>query len=129
MKDLRETNTRVISDERILGSSEFAETVLRDAKEAYEKRTEMLMRGITFDQLVLTVSEHLDLEVVRIKRRGRKPTIALARSAVCALAFDRLGMSNTDIARKLNITQSAVSWLVTRGGREPLLADIEGELP
>lgn len=129
LKDLREANTRVISDERILGSSEFAETVLREAKEIFEKRTEMIARGITFDQLVQTVSERLDIEVDSMKHRGRKPTIALARSVVCAMAYDRLGMSNTDIARKLNITQSAVSRLVVRGRREPLLSDIEAKLP
>jgi putative transposase len=128
LKDLREANTRVISDERILGSSEFAETVLRDAKEAYEKRSEMLVRGISCDQLVLTVSDYLDLEVESIKQRGRKPSVAMARAIICAMAFDRLGMSNTDIARKLNITQSAVSRLVVRGRREPLLADIEANL-
>jgi len=128
LKDLREANTRVISDERILGSSEFAETVLRDAKEAFEKRTEMIVRGITFDQLVLTVSERLDIEADSIKQRGRKPTIALARSVICAIAYDRLGMSNTDIAQELSITQSAVSRLVTRGRREPLLSDIKAKL-
>ena len=128
LKDLRGTNTRVVSDERILGSSEFAQAVLRDAKEAYEKRTEIAMRGITFEQLARTVAEYLSLEADDITHSGRKRSIALARSLICAVAKDRLMLSNTEIARKLSITQSAVSRLVGRGRREPILAEIEAKL-
>ena len=39
----------------------------------------MIVRGITFDQLVLTVSERLDIEAESIRQRGRKPTIALSQ--------------------------------------------------
>jgi putative transposase len=49
LRDLRETDTRVISDERILGSSDFAETVLRDANEAYERKTQIRAKGPTLD--------------------------------------------------------------------------------
>ncbi|MCP4297226.1 MAG: hypothetical protein GY786_16615 [Proteobacteria bacterium] len=39
LKAIRGTETRVISDERILGSSGFVETVLKSANEAYERKT------------------------------------------------------------------------------------------
>jgi len=128
LKDLRETNTRVISDERILGSSAFAENVLRNAKEVYEKRTGIMAKGIDIDQIIPAVSEHLDLDVDLISRKGRKRSIALARAVICAIGIDRLMLSNTDIALKLNITPSAVSRLVARGRQEPILAEIEAKL-
>jgi len=40
---------RVISDERILESGDFAETVLRDANEAYEGKTQIRAKGPTLD--------------------------------------------------------------------------------
>ena len=49
LKDLRESNTRVISDERILGSSEFTESVLKKANEAYERRTATMAKGIDLE--------------------------------------------------------------------------------
>jgi len=127
LKDLRETNTRVISDERILGSSEFAETVLKEANEAFERRTEAKEKGITIDQLILTVCTYLELEADLIPRKGRKRSIALARSVICAMAVDRLMLSGADVARRLNMTPSAVSKLVARGRGEPLLAEIEAQ--
>ena len=72
LKDLRESNTRVISDERILGSSEFTESVLKKANEAYERRTATMVKGIDIDKIILTVSGHLALEADQIIRKGRK---------------------------------------------------------
>jgi len=78
LKDLRETNTRVISDERILGSSEFADSVLRDANEAYERKTEIMAKGLNIDQLIITVAEYVDLDADLIAKKGRKRSVALA---------------------------------------------------
>jgi len=128
LKDLRETNTRVISDERILGSSEFAEAVLSNANEVYERKTEILAKGFKIDQLIMTVAEYLGLDVDLIVRKGSKRSIALARSIICALAVDRLIFSGADVARKLNITPSAVSKLVVRGRGESILHEVEAKI-
>ncbi len=45
LKALRHTATRVVSDERILGSSEFVERVLKSANLAYERKTEIKAKG------------------------------------------------------------------------------------
>ena len=128
LRDLRETNTRVISDERILGSSDFAESVLEDASEAYERRTEAAAKGIGIDLVIEAVAKHLDLDVDSIERKGRKRSIALARAIICALAVDTLMLPGTDIARKLNLTPSGVSRLVARGREEPTLHELKAML-
>ncbi len=124
LRDLRETNTRVISDERILGSSEFAESVLRDANEAYERKTEIMAKGLSIDQLIITVAEYMDLDADLIAKRGKKRSVAFARSIICALAVDRLMLSGADISRRLHITPSAVSKLVARGRGETMLPEM-----
>ncbi len=77
---------------------EFAESVLRNANEAYERRTEIQAKGLGLDQLIMIVAKYLDLDADLIVRKGRKRSIARARSIGCALAVDRLMFSNTDIA-------------------------------
>ena len=67
---------------------------------------------------------HLDVD--SIEKKGRKRSIALARSIICALAVDRLML--TDIARKLNLTPSGVSRLVARGRGESALRELEETL-
>jgi hypothetical protein len=53
----------VISDERILGSSEFVETVLKSANEAYERKTVIQAEGINLDHLLGIVAAGLDIEI------------------------------------------------------------------
>ncbi len=125
LRDLRETNTRVISDERILGSSEFVESVLKSANEAYERRTEAVAKGMSIDRVIEAVADYLDLDTGSIEKKGRKRSIALARSIICALAVDRLMLTGADIARKLNLTASGVSKLVARGRGEPAFHQVE----
>jgi len=125
LKDLRETNRRIISDERILGSSEFAESVLKSANEAYERRTAAVAKGLSIEQVIKAVAMGLELDPESIEQKGRKRSIALARAIVCTLAVDRLMMTGADIARRLHLTPSGVRRLVARGRREPALGQIE----
>ena len=74
------------------------------------------------------MAEYLDLDADLIVKKGRKRSIALARSIICALAVDRLMFSGADIARELEITPSAVSKLVARGREDPLVSEIEAKI-
>ena len=96
--------------------------------EAYERRTEAVAQGMSIDRVIKTVVEHFDLDVDSIAKKGRKRSIALARSIVCALAIDRLMLTGVDIARKLNLTPSGVSRLVARGRGESALHELEETL-
>lgn len=128
LKDFRQTNTRIVSDERILGSTHFTESVLNKVEESYEKKTAALRAGVTIDLVINTVAEHLGLEAESICKQGRKRSIALARAVICALSTDRLMMAGTDIAQKLNLSPSGVSRLIHRGRRESLFDKIDSVL-
>jgi hypothetical protein len=109
MRDTLDTETRVISDERILGSSEFVETVLKLANEAYERKTAIQAKGINLDHLIDLVADRLDFDVDLILSSSRQLTAALAS--------------------QLNLTPSAVSKLVSRGRLETETREIAKELP
>jgi hypothetical protein len=129
LKAMRDTETRVISDERILGSSDFVEMVLKSANEAYERRTAIQAQGIDLEQLIGIVAARLDLEVDLILSSSRQRTVALARSIICCLAVDQLLLSGTVVAGRLNLTPSAVSKLASRGRLETQTKAIATELP
>jgi hypothetical protein len=58
---MRHTATRLISDERILGSSEFVEMVLKSANEAYERKAVIQAQGINLDQQIGIVAAQRSL--------------------------------------------------------------------
>jgi putative transposase len=118
LKALRDSETRMVSDERILGSSEFVEKVLKSANEAYERKTKIRAKGIRLSQLIDNVTARLEVDLELILSPSRQRTVALARSIICCLAVDQLMLSNTFVAGRLNLTPSSVSKLVSRGRLE-----------
>ena len=69
------------------------------------------------------------MDVDFILSSSRQRTVALARSIICCSAVDQLMLSGTLVARRLNLTPSAVSKLVSRGRLETETRDIGKELP
>ena len=112
---LRSEHTRVKGDERILGSSEFVQDVLQKANEQLERRTLLRTKRIDLQKLMSKVSSHYRINPEDLKTKSKSPTIAKARSVYCYLAVRELDFSGATVARKLNISASAVSKAVVRG--------------
>ncbi|MHC4792612.1 MAG: helix-turn-helix domain-containing protein [Planctomycetota bacterium] len=125
LKVFKSAGERLMSDERILGSSTFVESVLKLANEAYEKKTLALAKGFDPDKLIAAVADYFDIDEKLIRSLSRQRKVARARSIICCLAIDRLMVSGTDVAQKLNLSPSAVSKLANRGRMDDLLSEIE----
>jgi len=109
LEELRKAGMRVKGDERILGDSDFVETVLASAREAFEEKYLLQARGIGFDQVVTRVAEVMKLTPDEVTAYGKSPRTVKARSLLCFWAHRRLGMTTTEIAKRLKISQPAVS--------------------
>jgi REP element-mobilizing transposase RayT len=125
IKYLRSNGLRVHSDERILGSSNFVESVLKKANENLEKKTLLQTKGIDLKLLIEVVTNHFDLHPSQLKSSSRNRVVARARSIICCLAIDRLMMKGAEVARQFNLTPSAVSKLSSRGRHDSLFGKIE----
>jgi chromosomal replication initiation ATPase DnaA len=106
---------RVKGDERILGGSDFVEAVLKEADEQLERRYQLKTRGFDLDQIAERVALVLDMPLEIVWERSRRPQVAVARGLLCYWASKELSMSMTDLAKRLNLTQPAVSIAVRRG--------------
>ena len=114
VKELRSKATRIMGDERILGGSEFVESVLERADEDYESRTFAISKGLDIDCVLRSVSEFFGVEPEYIEGTGKERTASLARSIVCFLAVDKLKISGREVARRLGMRPSSVSKALTR---------------
>jgi putative transposase len=104
-----------MSDERILGDSEFVDNLLSQADEAYERRYELKRLGYDVDQIAKRVAEIYDMDPREVLSRGRQKLKVKARSLFCFWAVKELGMSLRELARKLEISPPAVGYSVERG--------------
>ena len=115
LKALRSKASRIMGDERILGSSDFVEAVLKRANEDYEDRTLATAKGLDIDFIIKEVSKYFGIKTEFIKSAGKYREISSARSVVCYLAVEKLRFSGREVARELGISPSAVSKAVIRG--------------
>jgi REP element-mobilizing transposase RayT len=112
---LRGETERLKGDERILGDSDFVDTVLKAAGEQLEHRYRLKAEGFNLEQVAERVAVVMGIPVERVWEKNRRPQVVTARSLLCYWANTALGMSMTDLAKRLDLTQPAVSIAARRG--------------
>lgn len=116
VRDQRETGQGPIkSDERILGESDFVEAILAQAIECYTRQTAWKQRGVGFEQLVAKVAEICHVNPQDVVAQGRQRWKVRARDLLCYWAVRELGLSLTELARRLGISPPGVGYAVQRG--------------
>ena len=104
-----------MSDERILGDSEFVDSVLSQANERYERRYELKRRGYDLDRIAERVAEIYGMEKHEILSKGRQRRKVKAKSLLCFWAVREAGMSLRELARRLEMSAPGVGYAVERG--------------
>jgi hypothetical protein len=103
------------SDERILGDSEFVDSLFTAANEKYKHFHKIRHLGFDLEKTAKRVSELCDVEVADIFSRGRQKEKVKARSIFCYWACRELEITCTELAKRLNVSLAAVSYAVARG--------------
>jgi len=126
LKAFRSLGIHVKSDERILGDSDFVESILEEQNERLEQRYLLQMQGYDVDKIVKLVAKLFELKAEEVLSSSKQPRRVKARSLLCYWAVKELEIGGADIARRLKISQSAVSRAVARGER--IAADMDVKL-
>ena len=115
LRSLRQLKIHLKSDERILGDSEFVDSVLAAAGETMERQYRLKAQGFSFSTIIARVSQIFEVPEERIRTSGKEPKRVKAKSVAAYWAVRELGMAGTEVGRKLGLTQPAVSRSVRRG--------------
>jgi hypothetical protein len=115
LKSMRRMGMHLKGDERLLGDADYVESVLNAAGEGLEKKYRIRAAGYVFADIVTRASEVFHIPVEMITRPSRVPERVSARSVAAYWAVRELGMTGTDVALKMGLSQSAVSRAVSRG--------------
>jgi putative transposase len=128
LKACRKEGTRIISDERILGSSDFVEKVLEKTGEDYENKIRLKVKGITIENLISETTSYFEIEPEDIRGTSKERAISKARSIICYLGGHWINMSQAELARRLGISASTVSKAAIRGRRDRISQRIKERL-
>jgi putative transposase len=105
----------VMSDERILGDSEFVETLLSQAEENYERHYMLKRQGYTIDSIADRVAEIFEMEPNEIFSKGKQHRKVQAKSLFIFWAVRELGTSLRELSMKLEMSSPGVGYSVERG--------------
>jgi REP element-mobilizing transposase RayT len=128
LKGLRKSGTRIKGDERILGSSDFVEKVLKTAGEALEEKAKLDALDIGLDQLIFRVADSYGVTIDDVKSPSKQLKVSEARSVLCYLAVRKLCFSSVEVSRSLNISPSTVSVAVQRAQKVKGIQEIQEKL-
>jgi chromosomal replication initiation ATPase DnaA len=103
-----------MSDERILGDSEFVESVLTQVNEAYDRRYELKLRGFDLERIAERVAEVCGVGEEEVFSKGRQKEKVKARSLLCYWAVREAGISLKTLAGRLGISGPGIGYAVER---------------
>jgi len=98
-----------------LGDSGFVLEVLKASEEEVERKYRLKALGFNLEKLAQRVAEIFGIEAEGMMGWGRYARMVPVRSVFCYWATRELGVRETELARRLKLTQPAVSISVRRG--------------
>ncbi|MBN1472764.1 MAG: transposase [Syntrophaceae bacterium] len=115
VKTMRRNKVFEKSDERILGNGIFVEQVLSKAKEQMERKHRLKSKGFDLEMIADRVGSVMEIDASEIWKSGKLKDRVAARSLFCFWAVRELGVSMTEVSRRLKLSLSGVSQSVIRG--------------
>ena len=115
VKAMRRAKVFEKSDERILGNGDFVETVLAASNEQMKRKYHLRAQGVDLETIAARVSELTGVEKSQIWLPGKEQNRVKARSLFCYWAVRELGMSMSELSRRLELSLAGVSQSVKRG--------------
>ncbi|MBT8365558.1 MAG: hypothetical protein KJP23_12715 [Deltaproteobacteria bacterium] len=110
---------RLKGDERILGDSDFVKSILVEANEKLDRYYEIKSQGYTIEKVEKRVMEIFGVEKEVIYSKGRRKIQVTARSLLCFWAMRKLGLSPTELAKSVGMTQPAGVMLSAAASKSP----------
>ena len=114
-RDALKGGVHIMSDERILGDSDFVDSVISQSEEHYERRHKLRRQGYDLDRIAERVSQVLGMKPDEVFSKVRQDRKVKARSLQCFWAARELGMSHTALAKKLEMSLAGIGFSVERG--------------
>ena len=111
---LRRSGEKRRTDERILGSGEFVERMIREAEETVRQEFSRGESGDAARRLVESACRKAGVSVKELRSGSRRGSLGRVRSDLACEIVAKIGMPLADVARDLGVSTSAVCKALSR---------------
>ncbi len=117
LKEFRDLGIRIKGDERLLGSSDFVERVLKQADEQLEEKYRLRVSAISLQGLMDQVARYFKIEAANLKSSSKERRVTEARRILCYIAVRKLGYKCTDVSKAMGISAVTASKAANLGSK------------
>ncbi len=128
LKGFRDIGVRIKGDERLLGSSEFVERVLKQADEQLEEKYRLQVSEVKLPKLIKKVAHHYKIDPADLKSASKERSVTEARRVLCYIAVRKWGYKCTDVSKALGISAVTVSKSVSMGSKLTRIVKIQEQI-
>lgn len=122
VRAVRRKGDREPSDERILGSGDFVQTVLREAEEKQLRQMTHRLSGRTIADITDEECQKAGISCAEITGGVRRAAVSSARARIACRSREELGLSAAEIARHLGVATPAITRALSRIEKENKLS-------
>ncbi len=102
------------SDERILGSGDFVEGILKEAEEKTRRQLKLQRTGKAIIKVIEEECQRGQISLNELKGGSRRRKVSTLRARIAKRGLDELGLSMAEIARHVGVTTSSIAKAVAR---------------
>ena len=114
VKSLRRAGEKVLADERILGSEDFVERILKEAERRTRHSFSSQMRKRQVQQIIEATCKKKGVSLQELQMGSRRGVISKVRSDLAWRLVQELGIPLAEIARQTGVSTSAISQILHR---------------
>jgi len=114
VKALRRSGDRELSDERILGSGEFVEQIIKEAETKTKYQLPVLDYHKKIDELITRICRDEKVSIEELKGGSRRREASRVRARIAIRLVKTHGVALAEVARQLGVSTSAVSKIMKR---------------
>jgi len=110
----RRTGRKEEFDERILGSGDFVNAILKEAEEKTLLQLKLRRTGKTFSKIIVQECDRSQISPNELKGGSRRREVSALRIKIAKRGLDELGLSLAEIARYVGVSTSGIARAVKR---------------
>jgi hypothetical protein len=117
VKALRRSVDRQLSDDRISGSGEFVERIIKEAETEIKYQLPLLEDHHQIDEFITTICQDENTSIEELKGGSRRKQISRVRARIAIGLVKTHGFALAEVARQLGVSTSAISKMIKRASQ------------
>ena len=117
MKAMRLSGDRELSDDRILGSGEFVERIIKEADAKIKYQLPVKEHGQKIDEFIFKICKKEMVSAEELKAGSRRQAVSGVMALIAIGLVKSHGVALAEIARRVGVSTTAVSKIIKRANQ------------